>query len=160
MGRTAKNRIEKPKIVHWIKEYQKRRKKFIEKYGRDSPFARERILNFDRKINNYYQMVRRIDMRYDVSMLKSTTEEFFNVSLENSWDSIDPSVQLAVNIFYKHGLEIGLKGPELASITGELRKYRVSRIRLHFVRSFNKHPEYRTVWNNFLLYIKIKKDES
>lgn len=142
----------------WI--YEQRRERYRTSYkgpfGR--PATKEQFRRTMRKIANKIGSLKRqisiIDRRQNtIIALGNQVAYFIGVNVKNIGDTAEERGKKAKCLFSKYGMEHGITGSYLSAYMGVPPK-RASIIRQAFTRSFERNPENRTMYNNFVQYMK------
>lgn len=145
---------ERDKLYHHILNYKKRIEEKKKKYGRWYPGARR----MNSKITTWKQHIKRIERRdLEMRKLDNYLKEFLGFSVKDTCEKNSlkqpHELRLARKIFYKYGLENGLRGNWLARYVGAKDKATPSRGRLEFTRSFKTNRGNKEMWERFKSYL-------
>lgn len=133
--------------------------KRYEEYKKDGKTWKE-TLKITAAIRSKKKTLALLDEREQiVTALANKVEEFIGVKIFRKSSSNEPKCVLAKNLFYKKGLEIGLKGSDLAWYTG-CEKSHPERQRRHFQRSFSHVKRNKDMWEEFKLWYKLENHDT
>lgn len=146
------------RLTSHIWNYKKRLEAAEVRYSEDKHRLRMIRANTDAKIEKWEKEIRDFDLLKDskIKELDEKIKEFVGVSVTRIRGK--KKIQQAKWLFYRWGLESGIKGKALSLYTGEARQDIPSRRRLYFIRSFSKKPENKQLWENFKLFMKSFED--
>lgn len=147
-----------------IAEYERRRQKVKEKYGRTSEY-KQRVKKIQTKIGGWNRDIKRIDERNNkIRAIGNALSTFigYNVKDMGGEDSsyggfitntLMQTANLAACIFSKYGMENGIAGNFLSEYMNRP-SVTASRLRLSFTRSWTKDPTKKDMYLRFKEYIK------
>jgi len=142
----------KNQLQRHIREYTVRREKFRLIYGSKGEAYREKIKPYRAKLQAWRAMLNRIQLREDkIKHLDVMIMDFMGTpSLRNSGRGTkDKNLLLARKIFYKYGMENGIKGSHLEKYIGVRGSWSAGRARMQFTRSFPFNNENKDTWYRF-----------
>lgn len=130
-------------------QYKKRRYELKNKYtGREYT---KRRLRLQRKINTWKCQIKRIDSRNKrIKRLALAVNKYFGQNIKNIVCKKDH--WLAMNVFYKYGIEDGIQGVFLAQYLKRKDYSMPSRLRLKFTKSFRTDKTNREEYHKFKKY--------
>lgn len=148
----------KKEYKHLIEIYERRREE-LEKQLREATQAYiDRRRRMSLKIKIWKRAVGRIEYREKrVKDLASHIHEFTGIGIKYSFRSVGRKAIEARGLFYKYGLESGLRAKDLAAYTGCKGIGTPSRCRRTFTRNMVSSPKLKDLWDRFNIYMKDSK---
>jgi hypothetical protein len=143
---------------HLIDIYEQRRAD-VEKQLKEATQAYiERRRRMSLKIKVWKRAIRRIEHREKrVRDLANSVRDFTGIGVRYSFPSVGRKMVEARGLFYKYGLESGLRAKDLAAYTGCKGVGTPSRCRRTFTRNMVSSPKLRDLWDRFKIYMKDSK---
>lgn len=143
----------------WV--YKGRRNKLRERYGiKQVHFRKEplpegyivEVAKYSNKIKVWKRQIRNIDAlnerlhNLEKAVIQFTHTKFKNI---NGYDALKKEIRLAKSLYYKFGLENGIRGKELRLHIGGIREVQPAAYRKKFTQSFTTNPENKETWIRF-----------
>jgi hypothetical protein len=148
----------KSEYRHLIEVYEGRREELEKKLKETTQSFIDRRRRMSVKIKVWKRAIRRIEQREKkVRDLAQHVREFTGVGVRHSFPSVGRKVVEARGLFYKYGLESGLRAKDLAAYTGCKGVGTPSRCRRTFTRNMVNSPKLRDLWERFNIYMKDLK---
>ncbi len=139
----------------WVWEYERRRENLRSSYAKS-----RRHLTY--KISSWKRQIRRIEEREKkIKHIYLYVNSFFDIDIKNI--NQGEVYNLAINVFYKYGMESGIQGSFLARFLNRKALYRAAVKRRMFTQSFKTSQANKETYHNFINYInnasenKLKK---
>jgi hypothetical protein len=148
----------KQEYKHLIEVYKERRKKITEEIKEVmKPYiVRRRRMSLKMKI--WKRAVSRIEAREKrVKKLADQIYEFSGVRVKHSFPAKGRAVLEARSLFYKYGLESGLRAKELSAYTGCRSVATPSKCRRSFTRGMVNSKKLRDLWDRFNIHMDEAK---
>lgn len=143
---------------HLIDIYEKRRSELEQQLKEATKVYIDRRRKMSVKIKVWKRAIRRIEYREErVRNLALSVREFTGIGVRYSFPSVGRKVVEARGLFYKYGLESGLRAKDLAAYTGCKGVGTPSRCRRTFTRNMVNSPKLRDLWDRFKIYMKDSK---
>lgn len=148
----------KSEYKHLIDTYEQRRKELEKQLKEVTETYTKRRRRMSVKIKVWKRAVRRIEHREKrVRDLAGHVREFTGIAVRYSFPAAGRKVLEARGLFYKYGLESGLRAKDLAAYTGCKGIGTPSRCRRTFTRNMVNSPKLRDLWDRFNIYMKDVK---
>jgi len=148
----------KNEYKHLINIYEQRRQDIEKQLKEVTQTYINRRRQMSVKIKVWKRAIRRIESREQrVRDLAANVREFTGIGVKHSFPSLSRSYVEARGLFYKYGLESGLRAKDLAAYTGCRGIGTPSRCRRTFTRNMVNSPKLRDLWDRFNIYMKDSK---
>lgn len=116
---------------------------------------KKRRLNLTKKISQWQNEIKRIDIRNSkCSQLLKMVNEFFEVDISSR--IMDTKHKLARNCYYKYGMENGFEGSFLTKTIGRTRLKNAAENRRKFTKSFKENKPNKEAYHKFKNYADEK----
>ena len=153
-----------------IWEYERRRRLLREKFGLDpnkrpqrAPKEYKEVADlYNKKIKQWTVEMKRVDAtKARIVFLERSVRLFLEISFIGN-ASNKPEVALAKSIFYKYGLEDGLRGVDLCQHLGDKTLENAARWRKRFTNSFVDNRANKELWLRFkaIHHRRVEAEES
>lgn len=148
------------KYYKWAWMYEKRREDLRVKLGLQYnlpptkavahlPEYKKRAAIFTKKIKQWKYSLRQIDKRRDSIVFLEKSVKLFTGSSVRGNAKVVQGAKLAKSIYYKFGIENGLRGKDLMEHIGGKRELQPMEYRRSFTQSFHTNPENKELWLRF-----------
>lgn len=147
------------KYYSMIKTYEMRRNIWRAKFGvfvnrKNSEEHKKKALMFSAKIAHWKLEIKRTDRLGDkISKLERAVFNFTGERISNYHTlKVSEQVKFAKSIYYKFGLENGIRGIELRDyigLTGDTQRNEPNIYRTRFTKSFKNNPKNKEKWLQF-----------
>ena len=138
----------------WI--YKERRKKYVSNYKGSGPVSStDSYKLLTKRISQWTKEIKRLDKRKEkIQCIVDSVNNYFDVDIVTR--STNSRVVLARKIYFKIGLELGIRGTHLARQIRRRSNDIASYSRITLTKSFKTNPENKEAFHNFKNYFKIK----
>lgn len=143
-----------------IHTYKTRREILRRKYGitdlfhsgKLPPGYTKRAYKLQKQIRNYKEIIKRLDKVWDkIFLLEKVVVAFTGQKIKYTFRQNDKELRIAKYLYYKFGLENGIRGLELRQYLGVpySNRFQPLKFRARFTKSFQSVPENKELWIRF-----------
>lgn len=153
-------RVSRKEYITKIWTYRERRKKYIDNYEGAIPVSKTmQYKNLTKRISQWTKEIKRLDVRNEkISNIEKAIRYYFDVDIKSY--STKKEVVLARKIYFKYGLEEGIRGTHLSRFIGRVSTETARHNRTTLTESFKTIPENKEAFYNFKKYLKNKNEDS